>query len=281
MIDSHQHFWQTSRNDCEWPTPDLKAIYQNFMPEDYLLWSETLGISGSVLVQSQACDSDTDFIIDIARNNSFVRAVVGWVDLTSSTALERLDSLANETCFRGIRPMLQNIQNTQWILKDDVAVALKKLELLGLSFDALVQPRHLPALCELAKKFPGLPIVIDHCAKPDIRKSSIHRWASHIEKLAECSNVYCKLSGLLTEANPEQWNKPEFFAPYVQHLINCFGVSRLMWGSDWPVVNLAVNAETWYKQAEGLVRKCCKPDEQSTAIKHIFSETAKHFYRIE
>lgn len=311
MIDSHQHFWQISRDDCEWPGADLPALHRDFLPEHYAAAVSGLALEGSVLVQSQTCDSDTDFLLRIADTEPTVRAVVGWVDLTSNRAGERLRQLREHPKFRGIRPMLQAIERDDWILGRECDAALASAQQLGLRFDALIQPRHLPIIAELARRYPELDIVLDHAAKPDIARGAFAQWAEDILALAEHGNVSCKLSGLPTQVTPEQYSQEqqpqeqwpqeqrpqeqrlheqrpqeqyagdEIFLPYVAHLFRAFGVTRLMWGSDWPVCTLRTSLVEWYERSARLLARCAGDDTAADARQKIFSGNAKHFYQLD
>lgn len=280
MIDSHQHFWRISRADCEWPGADLPAIYRDFLPEHYTAAVDGLEFEGSVLVQSQPCDSDTDFLLKVADAGETVCAVVGWIDLTSDRAGERLRHLQEHPKFRGIRPMLQAIANDDWILNDDCNAALECAQQLGLRFDALIQPRHLAVVAELARRYPELTIVINHAAKPDIARGGFAQWAEGMLALGEHENISCKLSGLLTEATREQSARDDSFLPYAEHLLRTFGVERLMWGSDWPVCTLRTSLADWYARSTRLL-KLCVGDDTADAHQKIFTDNAKHFYRID
>lgn len=286
MIDTHHHFWQISRDDCEWPGADLPALHRDFMPEHYAAAVSGLALEGSVLVQSQTCDSDTDFLLRIADTEPTVRAVVGWVDLTSNRAGERLRQLREHPKFRGIRPMLQAIERDDWILNRECDAALAGAQQLGLRFDALIQPRHLPIVAELARRFPELAIVLDHAAKPDIAHGAFAQWADDILALAEHGNVSCKLSGLPTEVAPEQYSQEQYagdeiFLPYVAHLFRAFGVKRLMWGSDWPVCTLRTSLVEWYERSARLLARCAGDDTAAGAQQKIFNGNAKHFYQLD
>lgn len=291
MIDSHQHFWQISRDDCEWPGADLPALHRDFLPEHYAAAVSGLTFEGSVLVQSQTCDSDTDFLLRIADAEETVCAVVGWVDLTSNRAGERLRQLREHPKFRGIRPMLQAIERDDWILSRECDAALASAQQLGLRFDALIQPRHLPIIGELARRYPELPIVLDHAAKPDIAGGAFAQWAEGMLALAEHGNVSCKLSGLSNEATQEQCSQEqcsqeqcagdEVFLPYVAHLFHAFGVTRLMWGSDWPVCTLRTSLVEWYERSARLLACCVGDDSAADARQKIFTDNARHFYQID
>ncbi|MDE1938248.1 MAG: amidohydrolase family protein [Alphaproteobacteria bacterium] len=272
MIDAHQHFWRIGENDCTWPPPKLEAIYRDFLPEELEAMARPIGVTGSVLVQSQESDRDTDWLLAQAETTEFVNAVVGWVDLKSPTACARIATLAEHPKMRGLRPMLQGLPSDTWILDPALEPALDVMIANRLSFDALVLPRHLRHLRLFAKHHPDLAIVINHAAKPSIRNGQLDPWREDISALAALPNVLCKISGLLTEASPK-WDASAL-GPYVDHLIRVFGPFRLMWGSDWPVLNLAGGYAQWLE----LARKLCGGGP--VTMRAIFDGTARAFYRL-
>jgi L-fuconolactonase len=272
MIDAHQHFWRLGANGCAWPTPDLVPIYRDFGPADLAPLTTAEGISATVLVQSQPNDVDTDYLCDLGARTPEVVAVVGWVDLESPSAAARIDTLVARPKLRGVRPMLQDLADDR--ILDARADAVHALLAHELRFDALVRPRHLPHLLIFAKRYPSLRIVIDHAGKPDVAHQVLDPWREHMRSLAELPNVYCKLSGLVTEARPS-WQADDLVA-YVEHLIGCFGPHRLMWGSDWPVVEMAGGYSPWLRAAQSLTSRL-GPE----ALAAIFHDTAARFYCIE
>jgi L-fuconolactonase len=273
LIDAHQHFWRLGQYDCVWPTPDLEAIHRDFEPQD-LRAAAGSDLVGAVTVQSQASDADTDWLLRLARDEALVLGVVGWVDLASPAAPARIVELSAHPKFKGVRPMLQNLPDDAWITRADLEPAIDALVAHDLSLDALVFTRHLPHLATLATRRPDLRIVIDHGAKPPIADNAFTEWAEAMSRLATLPHVHCKLSGLLTEARPDQ--PPEAIAPYVDHLIALFGPDRLMWGSDWPVVNLAADYAAWLGQARNF------PALRAPAFAQaVFSDVARRFYRLE
>lgn len=273
LIDAHQHFWRIGQNDCVWPTPDLAAIHRDFGPAD-LRAAAGPDLVGAVTVQSQPSDADTDWLLRLAQDEPLVLGVVGWVDLLSPQAPERIATLAAHPKFKGVRPMLQNLPDDAWIAREDLAPAIDALVARDLSLDALVFTRHLPHVLTLATRRPDLRIVIDHGAKPPIASDGFAEWAEAMSRLAALPHTHCKLSGLLTEARPDQ--PPEAITPYVDHLIALFGPDRLMWGSDWPVVNLAADYAAWLKQA-----RSAPPLRAPAVAGAVFSDVARRFYRLD
>jgi len=274
LIDAHQHFWRVGENGFSWPTPDLAAIHRDFGPADLAAVAAPLDLAGSVLVQSQPDDRDTDWLLAMAGEEPLVRGVVGWVDLASPDALARIARLSENPKLRGLRPMLQSLDDDAWIAAPGLDPALDAMIAHGLSLDALVLTRHLPHLLALARRRPELAIVIDHGAKPPIAVGDKDgAWARGIDALAAQPQVFCKLSGLLTEAAPGQG--AQALSPYVAHLVASFGPERLMWGSDWPVLNLAGDYGGWLALARNLSGLTDAAD-----LAALFGGTSRRFYRI-
>lgn len=273
MIDSHQHFWQLSRGDYGWLTPDLKPLYRDFFPQDLQHTLTKLGIDGTILVQAAPTLAETKFLLAIAEKTDFVLGVVGWVDMESNTAADVITHLARENrYFLGIRPMIQDIPDIHWMLQERMTPIFKTLAQLDLTFDALVLPKHLKNLRHLLEKHPHLKCVIDHGAKPAISDRAFEPWASDLAAIARNSNVYCKLSGLTTEAG-KQWT-PTDLNPYLDHLFACFGPRRILWGSDWPVLTMTTSYDQWYLLCREYVILHF-PDD----LANVFGGTAAHFYQ--
>lgn len=276
FIDSHQHYWQIGKHGHEWPTPDLAPIYHDFGVDDLVQQSATLDLVGSVAVQSQPSDLDTDWLLQLASQHDLIKGVVGWVELSASNASERLTMLAKHQKLKGVRPMLQSMSDSNWILREEVQPALKKTCDLQLRFDALVFTRQLPAIAELAARYPELSIVIDHAAKPPIAARDVEatrQWKIALSRCAEKSNVHCKLSGLFTEMNADQ--SRDEATPFVDHVFDIFGSDRVMWGSDWPVVKLRNSYAEWHQWTRHYLQRYT--DTQRSDIMH---DNACRFYSL-
>lgn len=270
-VDAHQHFWKLSRGDYEWITPDLPALNRDYYPEDLVPLLKDTKIDGTILVQAADTLSETEYLLSLADEYDWILGVVGWVDMESSDASGTIQRLAEHPKFCGIRPMIQDIQDDDWMLRPALEPAFTTLINLDLTFDALVLPRHLKHLHTLLQRYPQLPCVIDHAAKPEIRDGNFDEWALDMTILAKNTGVLCKLSGLATEAGPN-WTV-ETLRPYVEHLLTEFEPSRLMFGSDWPVLNLASDYSSWADLADQLTFHLPKSDQAL-----IFGGTAQHFY---
>jgi len=280
LIDSHQHFWRIGDRTGHWPPPDLAAIHRDFLPADLEPILADNAVHGTVVVQSLPTLADTRFLLALAERHPFILGVVGWVDLKAADAVDRIAELATNPWLKGLRPMLQDLPEDDWIDDPAVEPAVEAMVAHGLAFDALVLPRHLPALTRFAARHPELSIVVDHAAKPMIARRSIEPWLSHLDSLAALRHVRCKLSGLLTEAGPGASGAA--LEPYVEAVFTLFGARRLMWGSDWPVVNLASSYGDWL----GLARRVCgsegAPSGRTPAeLAAVFGDNARAFYRLE
>jgi L-fuconolactonase len=243
VIDSHQHFWKPARGDYGWLKPELTTLYRDFGPEDLEPTLRKFGISRTILVQAAPTIAETAFMLELARGSTFVAGVVGWVDFADPTASQTIARLAADPLLVGLRPMVQDIADDDWLVRSDLSAAFRAIVDQGLVFDALVLPRHLSRLLVVADRHPDLSIVVDHGAKPAIRNGRLDPWRADIAAAAARPNLMCKLSGLVTEA-PSDWTV-ELLRPYVEHLLETFGPQRLLWGSDWPVVNLAGGYDRW------------------------------------
>jgi len=273
VIDSHVHFWRIGGPGQTWPDAEWPLINRDFGPAE-LLAAISGDVQGVVLVQSQPDDRDTDWILEIARDATLVMAVVGWVDLASPAAPARIAELAGKPKLRGLRPMLQAMDDTEWILKRDLEPAVQAMVQHGLRFDALIQPRHLPVLLEFARRWPKLPIVIDHGAKPHIALGEVEPWQAQLAQLSLVPNIYCKLSGLRTE---QAAGAPTAeLEPYIRQLIASFP-GRLMWGSDWPVLLHARDSYSDWLQCA--LQYAGVQDQPQLEL--LFSGAAREFYRLE
>ena len=245
IIDSHQHFWDPQRFDYPWMTTGLEPIRRAFGPRDLEPTLSERGVSHTVLVQAKSSIDETRYLLDIATSTRFVAGVVGWVDLTDPGAGDTIARLRGEPGGEhlvGIRHQVHDEEDRDWLLRQDVRSGLRDLAVAGLTFDFLVRTRELPSALQTARMYPDIRFVIDHVAKPPIKEGSIDAWARAMEPFSELGNVYCKLSGMVTEADWGRWTSDQL-VPYVQRTLAWFGEDRLLFGSDWPVCLLAARYE--------------------------------------
>lgn len=263
QIDSHQHFWRLDRGDYFWMRPDLTPLYRDYGPGDLEPFLARHGIEATILVQAAPTLAETEFMLGIARTTPFVAGVVGWVEFAAPDAPQTIAQVAQEPLIVGLRPMVQDIADDDWLVRGDLATAFRALVSHGLVFDALVHPRHLSRLLVVADRHPDLTIVIDHGAKPFIREGRLDPWRADMAALAARANILCKLSGLVTEAGAD-WGV-QSLRPYVDHLIGVFGPQRLLWGSDWPVLTMAGGYDAWREATTALIG-ALTPEEQAAVL---------------
>ncbi len=250
-IDAHQHFWTLARGDYGWLMPDLDVIYRDFTPNDLAPMLNDAGIEGTVLVQAAPTLAETEYMLSLADETPFIKGVVGWVDFEAWDAATQIKKLNKHPALVGLRPMIQDIADPHWMLGDALTPAFTELIAQGLTFDALTLPQHLGPLRNLLARHADMKVVIDHGSKPLIRDAKLEGWAEDMAALARETNAWCKLSGLVTEAASD-WTVDDL-RPYVDHLLNTFGPSRLIWGSDWPVCTLASSYERWLETTDLLL----------------------------
>ncbi|MEO8301977.1 MAG: amidohydrolase family protein, partial [Rhizomicrobium sp.] len=237
IVDAHQHFWDPARGDYGWLKPD-NPIHRVFATADLRPLLVQTGVDATILVQAAPTAAETDYMLDIARNTPWVLGVVGWIDLEAPDAAEAIRRRAGDPLFLGVRPMLQDIPDTDWILQAKLTSALNAIAAEGLVFDALILPHQIAVIAELARRHPQLSIVLDHAAKPRLGDGdAMAAWGLGIEALAALPNVACKVSGLLTEVRPGGGR--DDIARAIGVLFDLFGPARLVWGSDWPVLTLS------------------------------------------
>jgi len=247
-LDSHQHFWRYSREEYGWIPPGT-PLERDWLPADLDLLQKPLGFDGSVAVQARQCVAESDWLLGLADGNPRVLGVVGWVDLRSDSVESDLQRLARHPRFVGVRHVVQDEPDDRFLLRPDFLRGVERLKDFGLTYDLLIYPRQLPAAIEFVGRIPDQPMVLDHIAKPMIKAGTLSPWSEQIRELARHPNLFCKVSGMVTEADQQHW-KADDFRPYLETVFEAFGPSRLMFGSDWPVCRLAGT----YEQVEGLVQ---------------------------
>ncbi len=259
IIDSHQHYWRLARGDYGWLTRKLGPICRDFEPSDLEALLPAAGVARAIAVQAAPTEAETAHLLTLAKDNPSIAGVVGWTDFDGPHATRRIAAMARNPLLVGLRPMIHDIADLDWMLLPAVGKALAAMQRNGLVFDALVRPPHLSRLLVLADRHPDLTIIIDHCAKPLIRDGVIEPWASDMAALARRGNVHVKLSGLATEA-AAGW-KMQDLAPYVRHVLKSFGPDRVLWGSDWPVLNLAGDYAQWFAVSKQLLKALALDDQ--------------------
>ncbi len=277
-IDAHQHFWDLSLSSTfnyQWLTaPDKAAIHRSYLPADLLPQIRAAGIDRTVFVQTQHLLEENTWVLKLAEATPFIAGVVGWVDLQSDACEEQICALKEEAKFVGVRHITHDEVDDDFIVRPEILRGLRVLEKYEVPFDLLFFVKHLRHAATLAEDLPGLPMVIDHLAKPEIAAGRMENWRDHFIAAAEHPNIYCKLSGMVTEADWENWSA-EDLQPYVEFALECFGPHRLMFGSDWPVCELAGR----YEEVVAALRELLT-DLSVTEQEQIFGKTAEQFYRL-
>lgn len=268
-IDAHQHFWSVARGDYGWLTPDL-PIHRDYAPHDLAPLMVRCAVDRTILVQAAPSTAETEYMLGLADATPFVAKVVGWVDAEVKAQARQLEQFARHDKFAGIRPMIQDIPDPEWMHRPDVAWVYDAVVDLDLTFDALGFPVHAAPFLRLFEKYPDMRVVIDHCLKPQIGDDEFDEWAQAMERIAADTGAYCKLSGLVTEAG-QNWTA-DTLRPYAEHILSLFGADRVMWGSDWPVMTLESDYENWCRMAEGFVPEADR--------ERVFGGTAAEFYRV-
>ncbi|MCS5490008.1 amidohydrolase family protein [Algoriphagus limi] len=272
-IDAHQHFWKYHPKRHEWIDESMKSIRRDFLPTDLKPIIDHVGIDGCVAVQAEESLKETDFLLDLAEENDWIQAVVGWVDIGSSDLSKTIDQYSHFTKLKGFREILQ-AKDPKYMLREEFIKGLQLLHAKGYTYDILVYPHHLSAVLELVKKCEGHSFVIDHLAKPYIKDGEWKEWKKAMKPIAERDFMYAKISGLITEADWKNWNSEQIL-PYIEIALELFGPDRLMFGSDWPVCLVAGEYETVWRLIEDFT-STLSPHEKD----QIMGLTAMKFYKI-
>jgi len=273
QIDAHQHFWKFNPIRDTWIDDSMQIIRRDFLPQDLKPILNTNNIDGCVVVQADQSEAETDFLLDCAVKNSFIKGVVGWVDLRSKNVEERLEHYSKNSLFKGVRHIVQAEAN-DFMLGKDFQNGISKLEKFNLTYDILVFPSQLNAAIALVNKFPNQKFVVDHLAKPYIKAGEIDTWKTRMNELAKAPNVFCKMSGMVTEADLKQWKITDF-TPYLDVVFSVFGTDRILYGSDWPVCLIAAV----YKEQLSIVRNYFKDFSKEEQSK-VFGINAVEFYNL-
>lgn len=271
-IDSHQHFWQYDPIRHDWITEEMSVIRKDFLPKDLEPILKQHNISGSVLVQVDQTEAENEFQLRNAEENDFVKGVVGWVNLQADNIEERLEFYQQYKKMKGFRHILQGEADRALMLKPAFMNGVSKLKKCGYTYDILIYTDQLKYTKEFVAAFPGQPFVIDHLAKPNIKEHKIDDWKKDIEAVAEHENVYCKISGMVTEADWLNWKK-EDFTPYLDVVVEAFGIDRILYGSDWPVCLVAATYEQMKSIVDDYFSSFSKDEQQK-----FFGNNAIKFY---
>lgn len=273
-IDAHQHFWNYDPVEFAWIDDSMSAIRRNFLPTDLEPILKQNGLDGCVAVQAPQTLHETEWLLELAGQNDFIKGVVGWVDLRSPSVWKQIHTFASNSKFKGVRHIVQAEPDPNFLMRPDFNDGISEVARHNLAYDILIYPQHLPCAIRFVDHNPNQRFVIDHLAKPHIKDQELEPWATHMREIAKRPNVMCKLSGMVTEADWKAW-KPSDLQPYIDTALEAFGPKRLMYGSDWPVCLVAGN----YGQVIDVVKDAISQlseDEQNA----IMGETAAKFYRL-
>ena len=273
-IDSHQHFWKYHPVKDAWITDDMKVIQRDFMPEDLEPVLMQYEFDGCIAVQADQSEQETLFLLELADQYSFIKGVVGWVDLRAPNVDERLEYFSTFPKLKGVRHIIQGEPQDDFLLRKDFCRGISLLQQYQFTYDILIHPRHLKYAKEFVQRFPNQRFVIDHLAKPFIKEQIWEDWKNDLDAVAEMSNVHCKISGMVTEADWKNW-KVDDFTIYFESVWEAFGPKRVMFGSDWPVCLVAAD----YKQV------CQIVDEHTVFLSadekaKLWGLNAQHFYNL-
>ena len=274
IVDSHHHFWDLSELDYPWMPPGDNVLRQNRLPGDLKPLIEEVGIQKTVIVQAHSSIEEARWLLRLAAQNEFVAGVVLWVDLTDPDLGNTLDDLMLDPYFKGVRHIWHDEPNDDWIMQSAVIDGLKELAVREVPFDFLARPQHLPYIPRVLDAIPDLKAVVDHIGKPLIADRVLEPWMSDMSRVAEIPSIYCKISGMVTEANPENWS-PDDLVPYVDKVVDMFGYNRLMFGSDWPVCTLAGSYKQVFHAASRVLGKMSVADRAA-----VFGGNAERFYSL-
>ena len=270
-IDSHQHFWRYSAEQYPWIQPDW-PIRRDFLPADLEPLLTAGGMDGTIAVQARQSLEETRWLLELAAEAPILKGVVGWVDLRSPLVGQQLDSFSRHPKFVGVRHVVQDEPDDDFMLGQEFQRGIAALKAFGLTYDILIYPKQLPAAIKLVEQFPDQPFVLDHIAKPLIKAAGINPWREHIQTLASSPNCCCKVSGMVTEADWTGW-RPDDFQPYLEVVAEAFGIDRLIYGSDWPVCLLAGSYERVHGLADGFAKQFSPADQAK-----FFGGNAAKFY---
>ena len=238
-VDAHQHFWNFDPLRDNWITEDMEVIRHDFLPLDLKPLMDANGLNSCIAVQADQSENETDFLLSLATENEFIKGVVGWIDLCADTIHERLEHYSQFPKLKGFRHILQ-AEPIEFILKPEFQRGITALQVYGFTYDILIYPQHLSVTLDLIQGGNEQKFILDHLAKPNIKNGTSATWATDLKKLAFHKNVFCKLSGMVTEADHRTWTKEDIY-PYMDKVLEFFGPERLLFGSDWPVCRLAAS----------------------------------------
>lgn len=273
-IDSHQHFWNYNPSKHVWMNEKMGVLKKDFLPSDLEPLLKKCNIDACVAVQANQAEVENDFLLDLANQNEIIKGIVGWVDLKSENLPERLEYYSQISKMKGFRHVIHDEPDLDFMLQPSFMKGVSKLKTYGFTYDILIFAAHLPYTLKFIKNLPDQAFVIDHIAKPNIAKEEIETWEKQLKEVARFENVYCKISGMVTESDWHNWQK-EDFTKYLDVVVNAFGTKRILYGSDWPVCTLAATYEKQFAIVKEYFSSFSKTEQDL-----FFGGNATHFYSL-
>lgn len=273
IIDSHVHFWKFDPVRDSWITDEMNAIQKDFLPEDFSFYLNKNRVNGCIAVQASQSDEETAFLVNLAKENPFIKGVVGWIDLGFNHIEELLENYQSEKLIKGFRHVAEG-ENSGFLLKENVLNGISKLHQFDYTFDILLRQNQLSDAVKLSEKLYEQPFILDHCGKPDLRTNNLKDWKHNITELAQNPNVYCKISGLLTQGNWKLIDEKSIFE-VLDFVFAKFGIQRLVFGSDWPVMLLGGSYALWIELISKYLSQFTETEQQL-----FFSGNAVEFYKL-
>jgi L-fuconolactonase len=273
-IDSHQHFWNYDRNRHVWMSDEMAVLKTDYQPADLWPLLHWCALDGCVAVQADQSENENSFLLNLAEQYSFIKGIVGWVDLRAKNVEERLEHYQQYSKIKGFRHVIHDEPELDFMLQPSFLSGVSKLKQFGYTYDILIFAAHLPNTLQFIKALPDQPFVIDHIAKPNIKTGEIDSWKKQLNEVATYPNVYCKISGMVTEADWQSWQK-EDFTKYLDSIVEAFGTDRIMYGSDWPVCTLAADYQAQFNIVNEYFANFTKTEQTN-----FFGGNAAHFYHL-
>ncbi|HLK27724.1 MAG TPA: amidohydrolase family protein [Puia sp.] len=271
-IDTHVHFWKYNKVRDAW-MDDMKILQQDYLPEHLMLNLKRNGVDGCVAVQASQEEVETRFLVELSKTHSIIKGVVGWIDLRADNVEEKLQHFSEYKIIKGYRHIVQGEPN-DFLLREDFQRGVRALKSYNYTYDILIYPKQLQSTLQFVSKFPDQKLIIDHCAKPEIKNHKIDDWKSLMKEIAQSKNVFCKVSGLFTEAVWKGWTPADFY-PYLDVVFDAFGTDRLMFGSDWPVILVSGMYVQWKSMLEKYMEGFKEEDKEK-----FFGLNAIEFYNL-
>ncbi len=274
MIDTHVHFWKYNKIKDDWITDDMKMLQKDFLPHDFKSVLEENNVKGVIAVQADQSENENEFLLELSKNNSFIKGIVGWVDFQNENIENKLLYYSKFPVIKGFRHIVQ-AEPRGFLRNKNFLNGIKLLKNFNFTYDILIYENQLPEAIEFVNKFPEQKLIIDHCAKPAIKNKSINEWKKGIQEISQNENVYLKLSGLTTEADWNTWEEKDFY-PYFDCVFGSFGINRLAFGSDWPVVNISGGFSKWKTLLENYMLDFSREEREK-----VFGKNAIEFYNLK